>query len=383
MQFLEGETLAARLARADAGRSGAARGHQIATRSPPRTGTASSTETSSQPTSCSRNRAPGCSISESRATRRSSRVRPTSPCRARGPPRRSRGRGRFSAPSTTCRPSSFAADTPMREATSMRWAWCCTRCSPGRRPFDAADTASLIAAILEREPPHVDRLGTLSPRLERALRTALEKDPEDRWQSSRDLRRELQWLAEEASGRITRRIARAPEGPLAQVLDLAGGASLAALALAALGAWAWLGGGPDAAAPSTPVIVLMDSPHPARVYHLATLKVGGTNADDLTDLLRDSSGRPAEGNDGHIVAARGRYSRARTRRLSSRTGPASTTRRCSATRLSTSATPSSSTPRQPTSSRCCSLTWPSPARARGSSSTAGAAGRWKRPKPPG
>jgi hypothetical protein len=32
---------------------------------------------------------------------------------------------------------------------------------------------------------------------------------------------------------------------------------------------------------------MMDSPHPARVYDPATLKAGGTNADDLTDLLRD------------------------------------------------------------------------------------------------
>ena len=31
----------------------------------------------------------------------------------------------------------------------------------------------------------------------------------------------------------------------------------------------------------------MDSPHPERVYDPATRKTGGTNADDLTDLLRD------------------------------------------------------------------------------------------------
>jgi predicted Ser/Thr protein kinase len=36
-----------------------------------------------------------------------------------------------------------------------------------------------------------------------------------------------------------------------------------------------------------PVIVLMDSPHPERVYDSQTQKTGGTNADDLTDLLRD------------------------------------------------------------------------------------------------
>jgi hypothetical protein len=35
------------------------------------------------------------------------------------------------------------------------------------------------------------------------------------------------------------------------------------------------------------VVVLMDSTHPERVYDPETRKAGGTNADDLTDLLRD------------------------------------------------------------------------------------------------
>jgi DNA-binding winged helix-turn-helix (wHTH) protein len=45
----------------------------------------------------------------------------------------------------------------------------------------------------------------------------------------------------------------------------------------------------DAAPPPNrlPVIVLMDSPLPGRVYDPRTLAAGGTNADDLTDALRD------------------------------------------------------------------------------------------------
>jgi TIR domain-containing protein len=43
----------------------------------------------------------------------------------------------------------------------------------------------------------------------------------------------------------------------------------------------------DASAAGPPVIVMMDSPYPDRVYDPATLKIGGTNADDITDLLRD------------------------------------------------------------------------------------------------
>ena len=54
-----------------------------------------------------------------------------------------------------------------------------------------------------------------------------------------------------------------------------------------VGLWPWhsLTRGPARVGP--PVIVLMDSPHPERVYDPETRKAGGTNADDLTDLLRD------------------------------------------------------------------------------------------------
>ena len=156
----------------------------------------------------------------------------------------------------------------------------------GSRPFDADDTASLIAAILERDAPKLDRVGTLSPRLDRAIRTAVEKNPDERWQSSRDFRRELQSLAEDRQ--VAAPVAAsAPPHRVSRRVWMAGGVAAAAVAVVAFGAWKLLAGGPVASAPSTPVIVLMDSPHPARVYDPATLKVGGTNADDLTDLLRD------------------------------------------------------------------------------------------------
>ena len=55
-------------------------------------------------------------------------------------------------------------------------------------------------------------------------------------------------------------------------------------AAAAFAVWRVSGSRPSS---SPPVIVLMDSTHPERVYDEATRKAGGTNADDLTDLLRD------------------------------------------------------------------------------------------------
>ncbi len=40
-------------------------------------------------------------------------------------------------------------------------------------------------------------------------------------------------------------------------------------------------------ASAPPVVVLMDTPYATHVYDPATLKIGGTNADDITDVLRD------------------------------------------------------------------------------------------------
>ena len=85
----------------------------------------------------------------------------------------------------------------------------------GRRPFAGDSRASLMAAIVAAEPP---ALSSLQPRvpasLERLIRRCLAKDPEDRWQTARDMAAELRWIAEEAPHNIpaaatTRRSRRA------------------------------------------------------------------------------------------------------------------------------------------------------------------------------
>lgn len=63
----------------------------------------------------------------------------------------------------------------------------------GKRAFEGASSASVIAAILERPAPSIANVGP--PALDRALRKCLEKDPDERWQSVRDLSDELQWIA--------------------------------------------------------------------------------------------------------------------------------------------------------------------------------------------
>ena len=62
----------------------------------------------------------------------------------------------------------------------------------GQRAFDGSNPASVIAAILERDAPSV--AGVAPPAIERVLQTCLAKDPEERWQSARDVRRALELI---------------------------------------------------------------------------------------------------------------------------------------------------------------------------------------------
>ena len=65
----------------------------------------------------------------------------------------------------------------------------------GRKAFDGKSQASLIAAILEREPPAMSALQALSPPvLDRVVMKCLAKEPDARWQTASDLQDELQWI---------------------------------------------------------------------------------------------------------------------------------------------------------------------------------------------
>jgi serine/threonine protein kinase len=65
----------------------------------------------------------------------------------------------------------------------------------GRKPFEGNSQASVIGAILKDHPPTVSTLQPVAPAaLDRVVQTCLAKDPNDRWQSARDLRRELRWI---------------------------------------------------------------------------------------------------------------------------------------------------------------------------------------------
>ena len=74
----------------------------------------------------------------------------------------------------------------------------------GRRPFAGDSRASLMAAIVAAEPPPLLSLQPRTPAsLERLIRRCLAKDPDDRWQTARDLAAELRWIAEAGSSATT------------------------------------------------------------------------------------------------------------------------------------------------------------------------------------
>jgi eukaryotic-like serine/threonine-protein kinase len=66
----------------------------------------------------------------------------------------------------------------------------------GRRAFEGRSAASVLAAVLDRDPPPLASLQALSPpALDHIVARCLAKDPDERWQSAGDVMRELRWVA--------------------------------------------------------------------------------------------------------------------------------------------------------------------------------------------
>jgi Tol biopolymer transport system component/predicted Ser/Thr protein kinase len=85
----------------------------------------------------------------------------------------------------------------------------------GKRAFNGESAASVIAAVLEREPEPLKA----SPALERVVKRAIAKDPEQRFQTARDLKAALSWALEHvpaltATSRFRRWVVMAAMGAL-------------------------------------------------------------------------------------------------------------------------------------------------------------------------
>ena len=154
----------------------------------------------------------------------------------------------------------------------------------GTPAFSGSSPASYVAAILAEARPRSSQSRPDLPRsVDRIISACLARNPDDRWQDVADLLRELRWARDDlfeldpAKGYSPgkKRWTHAYRG--AAVVAL-----MAALAYV-------LATHRDASPPPNPqpVIVLMDSPLPGRVYDRRTAVEGGTNADDITDALRE------------------------------------------------------------------------------------------------
>jgi serine/threonine protein kinase len=83
----------------------------------------------------------------------------------------------------------------------------------GTRPFTGKTQANLVASILKEEPRPLFEMQLRTPRgLAEVVRTCLEKDPEKRWQSARDVRHALRLMAAQPASSIPSRSVRVWQG---------------------------------------------------------------------------------------------------------------------------------------------------------------------------
>jgi serine/threonine protein kinase len=69
-----------------------------------------------------------------------------------------------------------------------------------QRAFEGKSNLSIASAILEKEPEPINKVQPMTPpALEHVVLRALEKNPEERWQTAADVRSELKWISATSS----------------------------------------------------------------------------------------------------------------------------------------------------------------------------------------
>jgi Tol biopolymer transport system component len=105
----------------------------------------------------------------------------------------------------------------------------------GRRPFQGDTAAETMAAILKEDPPELRLTNqNVSPALDRLVRHCLEKNPERRFQSARDLAFDLETITGVSGSLLPPSKARAGATAWRKTLLAAG-----LIGTGALAAWAW------------------------------------------------------------------------------------------------------------------------------------------------
>ena len=142
----------------------------------------------------------------------------------------------------------------------------------GEPPHTGPTAHAVIAKILSEPPTRLEVVRSgLPAAVETALAQALAKAPADRFASAAAFADALSAKA----GRVSPRLGWSPSRR----------ALIAVVAVAAISAAFW-GWHPWRAA-YRPIVILMDSPHPSRIYDEETIRTSGTNADVISDILAD------------------------------------------------------------------------------------------------
>jgi len=103
-----------------------------------------------------------------------------------------------------------------------------------KKAFEGKSQASLIASILTSDPAPVSTIQPMTPpALDRVVKTCLAKDPEDRWQSAHDIGSELKWISQGSQAGVPAPVAARRRGRERLAWSLAAVSLL--VALAALG----------------------------------------------------------------------------------------------------------------------------------------------------
>jgi eukaryotic-like serine/threonine-protein kinase len=109
----------------------------------------------------------------------------------------------------------------------------------GKRAFEGKSAASVMAAVLREHPDPISKVQPISPpALDHVVSRCLAKDPEERWQSARDVAAELRWISEAGSGAgVAAPVARRRRSRERQAWAAAG--VLGLLLLTTVAAWLW------------------------------------------------------------------------------------------------------------------------------------------------
>src|SRR6185369_8877617 len=165
----------------------------------------------------------------------------------------------------------------------------------GQRPFAGSSALSIIASVMSSDPIPLRSLQPACPAaLERIILTALEKNPDDRWQTAHDVARQLRWLAQ-PSGSTSTESLPVVHSKMSRRLPLA------IVAAAAIGGLAMWGGmrmlSPAGVAPQTvrlnlslpdevPPLKTFETPNMALSPDGRTLAFGGLSKEKRAIYLR-------------------------------------------------------------------------------------------------